>query len=272
MMPWLLVPALVSTPAVADWTTTRTVTFTAENLYGHIDGGAELFLETGFATLEVRNLVRGKVELTLETYRMKDPEAALATYLGKCGRETTLAAIAARHTATPQQITALKGRCMVVLNHPTGKEGDLPELARVLNGALRAIPEEKPLDLFAGLPQEGRMPGTEFLARGPLGLQNVFTFGDGDALSQGGTVWAVGADYRDGAGRITTKLQLTYADDGAARAALAALAKGLDSTLKLVRHRVDLLVFQDSEKRQGAVRQVGSRLAIELRMAEAPKA
>lgn len=270
MMPLLCLPALLAADPTA-WTATRTVTFDAENLYGHIDGGAELFLETGFTTLEVRTLTRGKVELTLETYRMKDPEAGLAIYLGRCGRETPLASIAVRHTASPQQITALKGRCMVVLNHPTGKEADLPELARVLNEALKALPEEKPIDLFSVLPKEGRVPGTELLARGPLGLQNVFTFGEGDALSQVGRIWAAGADYKDAQGRVTTTLILDYGGEAAARAALAFLGQHLDSTLKPLGQEADRLVFQDSEKRFGCARREGGRLRIDLRLAEAPK-
>lgn len=272
MMTLLLVlPALVSPETVQGWAVTRTVTFKEENLYGHIDGGAELFLETGFETLEVRTLKRDKVELTLETYRMKDAEAALATYLSKCGKETPLKAISDRHTATPQQVTALKGRCMVVLNHPTGKDSDLSELAKVLNEALKTIPDEKPADLFAVLPKEGRMPGTELLARGPLGLQNVFTFGDGDALSQGQRVWAVGADYKDAKGQVTTKLVLTYADAAASGAALATLGKNLDSTLKAIRQDAGNLLFQDSEKRFSLVRCEGARLCIDLRLAEMPK-
>ncbi len=272
MMPLLLIlPALVSPEAVQGWTVTRTVTFKEENLYGHIDGGAELFLETGFETLEVRTFSRDKVELTLETYRMKDAEAALATYLSKCGKETPLKAVSVRHTASPQQVTALKGRCMVVLNHPTGKDSDLPELAKVLNEAMKAIPDEKPADLFALLPKEGRVAGTELLARGPLGLQNVFTFGDGDALSQGQRVWAVGADYKDAKGRVTTKLVLTYPDATASMAALVALGKNLDSTLKAIRQDAGSLRFQDSENRYSLVRRDGARLCIDLRLADMPQ-
>ena len=52
--------------------------FKGANLYGHIDGGAEVFLELGFAHLEVQRYARGEEEeVSVEVYRMDDPAAAL---------------------------------------------------------------------------------------------------------------------------------------------------------------------------------------------------
>ena len=62
--------------------------YRGKNLYGYIDGGAELFLELGFQELVLQKYRAGRSELAVEAYRMDSPESALAVYLAKCGKET----------------------------------------------------------------------------------------------------------------------------------------------------------------------------------------
>src|SRR5512146_1704116 len=57
--------------------------FTQADLYGYIDGGAELFLEYGFEQLTVQKYRNGADEFTVEAYRMTDPAAATGIYLMK---------------------------------------------------------------------------------------------------------------------------------------------------------------------------------------------
>ena len=46
----------------------QTLRFTKNDLYGHINGGAELFLEFGFNELLVQRYEKGGEEITLEIY------------------------------------------------------------------------------------------------------------------------------------------------------------------------------------------------------------
>lgn len=62
--------------------------FSREDLYGYIDGGAELFLELGFDQLTLQKYRNGASEFAVEIYRMTDPAAATGIYLMKCGKET----------------------------------------------------------------------------------------------------------------------------------------------------------------------------------------
>ncbi len=247
------------------WTQVRAVVFGAKNLYGHINGGAELFLEFGFEQLSVRYLRSKGLELTLELYRMSSPEAALGIYLGKAGKEERVPGVPVRHSGNPYQITALKGRTLVVLNNPKGRPGDLPAMADLLQGTLAVLPEEQPGDLFALLPTQERVPGSEFLARGPYGLQQVFTFGEGDMLSNQGRHWAVGADYKDASGRTYTRLVVEYGEETKARAALAFLMANLDATLKVKEKTSEVLIFQDFQGLPGKVERKGSTLQIRIR-------
>jgi hypothetical protein len=266
----LLLPALLTQASLGDWKVARTVTFSAANLYGHIDGGAELFLEYGFETLAVQFLQAGPREMTLETYRMAGPEAALGIYLDRCGKETPQAGLPLRHTASPQQVLILKGRNVVMLNNPSGQAADLPGMVKLLNQALAALPDEKGRDLWALLPAEGRVQGTEFMVRGQYGLQNVVTLGEGDTLSLGGRHWAVGADYRDAQGATSTRLQATYSDTATAETAFATLLRGLDPTLKVLEKGKDRIVFQDFQNRYGVVTRVGAGIQMVFKLVGRP--
>ena len=62
--------------------------FIEKDLFNHIDGGAELFLEFGFAKLRVQPYSGEKAELVGELYEMTGPAAALGIYLMNAGRET----------------------------------------------------------------------------------------------------------------------------------------------------------------------------------------
>jgi len=59
---------------------TGTREYSYESLYGYIDGGAELYLEYGFDTLCITDIIYGGAELKAEIYRMKDEEAAFGIF------------------------------------------------------------------------------------------------------------------------------------------------------------------------------------------------
>ena len=88
-------------------------TFTGQDLFNQIDGGAELFLEFGFAKLRLQAYARDKAELTLNAYEMESAASALGVYLMKMGRETPFPEIAARNSGEEVQVTILKGRYFI---------------------------------------------------------------------------------------------------------------------------------------------------------------
>lgn len=92
-------------------------TFYKNDLYGHINGGAELYLEYGFDSLLVQDYVSNEAELSLEVYCMDSPEAALGIYLMKCGQETPSAEINTRNSTNKFQILAVKNNLYIQLNN-----------------------------------------------------------------------------------------------------------------------------------------------------------
>jgi len=234
--------------------------FDGANLYGHINGGAEIFLELGFDRLEVRRYTSGKDEVILEIYRMDDPAAALGIYLMKCGAETPAPSLAERHTFNRYQIQMLKGAAYVTVSNPeAGKEAEkaLVEFARHV---AERLPDEKPPDLFGVLPAEDRVPGSERVIRGPFTLQAVYTFGKGDVLLLQNGVTAAAADFEDGAGGTLTRIAAGYPDAAAAAAALRHAGESFDPSLEVLSGDDENIVFRDYSGRYGKLSVSGAGL------------
>lgn len=249
----------------------KSLLFSANNLYGHINGGAELLLEFGFDSLRVQHLRKGEREFTIEQYRMTSPEAALGIYLSSAGKETRLKGIEARHTGSAFQITALKGRTLLHLLNPKGGEEAMVEMVAWANTVLEGIPEEQPRDLFERLPPEGRVQGSEFLVRGPLGLQTVFTLGDGDLLGLEGRLFASGAEYRGARGGNFSRLVIDYLDETTAMESLRRVREGLDRSLKMRRVERNAFTFQGPQGQFGHVERKLNRLTLTFRLNQEPE-
>ncbi|MGV8041540.1 MAG: DUF6599 family protein [Thermoanaerobaculaceae bacterium] len=270
----LLAAALAVSPLsepAAGWAfATQTRVFRGAELYGHIDGGAELYLELGFEETTVRELGKDGAVLEVELYRMSDPIAALGAYLARCGKETPADGLPDRHTAGRHQVLLWRERHLLVVNNPTGApelSAAMVDVARELAGRL---PPASTLDPFAALPTPGRIPGSERVVRGPVGLGAFITLGDGDVLRLGGTVTAVvaryGADAPEGPG---TLLVADYPDEAAARAAFAYLGSHLDPTIEVTHRAADGLDFRDWAGKGGTTRVAGRQL--ELRFDVPPR-
>ncbi len=237
-------------------------TFTGQDLFNQIDGGAELFLEFGFVRLRLQAYSRGKAELTLNAYEMESAASALGVYLMKMGRETPFPEIAARNSSEDVQLTILKGRYFVQVDNLGEVPASKAETVALANAFLAGVVEESALTPLGLLPAEGKMPGSERLVRGPYGLQPYFTFGEGDILSLGGRIFGALAEYRMPEGAAFTRLVVPYPNPDAASAALAYLRANLDSYLKVTRDRPDGFDFVDFQARKGAVVRSGAVLDI----------
>jgi hypothetical protein len=252
-----------------DWKIKRTKVFKANDLYGHIDGGAELFLEVGFTQLTVNYYVKEKSELTLEIYEMESPESALAIYLFKCGKETPIKEVKARNTGDKFQIMAIKGNCYIAINNPKGSK-DLPkDMAKLLNKDLKEIPDRKPADLFSILPAK-YLPNTRLLIRGMYSLQTIYTFGEGDVLQLNGNLFGAAADYKDKDGKVYTRILVNYPAKEFAGKAFACLLNSLDSTKKIISKAPDNFIFMDHSKKYGIAKISNKLIDIRINLLKEP--
>jgi hypothetical protein len=243
--------------------------FTSEDLYGYIDGGAEAFLEIGFEQLTVQKFRDGANELTVDLYRMSDATAARGIYLARCGKETPEPGLRERHTASRHQILLQRGRYYLVLSNTAGGAANAPNLAKAAHAMVAKMPADTQVPVLGLLPQPGLVPGSARIIRGPVGLQALYTLGDGDILQLGGKVTAVAGDYKDASGSRTLIL-VDYPSPAAAAAAFKRLKGNLDTYLKPTISTAARLAFQDYEKKFGVVSVAGTRMEIRLHLAQAP--
>lgn len=237
-------------------------TFTGQDLFNQIDGGAEIFLELGFAKLRLQAYARGKAELTLNAYEMESAASALGIYLMKMGRETPFPEVAARNSGEEAQIAIVKGRYFIQIDNLGDVPASKAEAAALANAFLAGVAEESVPTPLDALPAEGKVAGSERLVRGPYGLQPYFTFGEGDILSLGGRIFGALAEYRMPGGAAYTRLIVPYPDPDTAAAALAHLRANLDPYVKVTADRPDGFDFVDFQARKGAIARSGAVLDI----------
>jgi hypothetical protein len=243
--------------------------FTSEDLYGHIDGGAEAFLELGFEQLTVQKYKDGANELSIEIYRMRDATAARGIYLARCGKETRDPALKERHTASRQQILLQRHRYYIVIYNTAGGAANAPTLVKAALAMAPKLPADTPVPVLDVLPAAGLVPGSARVIRGPVSLQALYTLGDGDILQLGGTITGVGGDYKDASG-ATTLIIVDYPTPAAVGAAFKHLTANLDTYLKPTASTDARLVFQDYEKKYGVVAVAGRRLRVRLHLTTPP--
>lgn len=266
--------ALLVPPAAADqaWDPVAPVElYRPDDLYGHINGGAELFLEFGFEFLSMLRYEAGGARYTVEMYQMADPQAALGVYLAKCGNETVDPTLGFRHTAGRYQLMMVRNRFFFVISNPAGDEAGaqrLKILARQWSDMLEPDPDRDPL---GALPAEGRVAGSERMARGPVALDPVVTLGEGDVLQLAGKHTALVARYRDESGVGHTRLQVTYPDGDAAHAALLHLIANLDSHLQGLAAEKDRLVYRSYDGTFGVATVDGPMLVIRFGLTAQPR-
>lgn len=201
-----VVTASTAAPATELTTTGSPRTFSGHDLYGHINGGAELFLEFGFEELQVQRYHAGEAECVREAYRMDSPAAALGIYLAKCGKETPTADLTARNTVNRYQLTVVQGPVFLQINNFSGDESLLPAMVSLARQGLADIPPTASLSTWDYLPDENRLDGSELLIRGPFALQPIFTLGEDDILQLHGEIFGVVADYYDDMGHDNARL------------------------------------------------------------------
>lgn len=234
--------------------------FIEQDLFNHIDGGAELYLEFGFARLRVQSYVNEESELAAELYEMTSPLGALGIYLMNAGRETPWEDVPARNSSEDAQVVALKGRFLLKISN-FGTNALRPAMAALARMALAAVSDEPFADPFAVLPASRRVAGSERLIAGPVGLQPFYTFGEGDILKLGDNPSAVLAEYESRDGSRFTRMIAAYSSPEAAAAVLADLRANHDPYMALIPgDDPDGFVFSDYQKKYGRIQRREARL------------
>lgn len=251
-------------------TTEKSRHFDQHNLFDHIDGGAELFLEFGFTDLIVQNYRNASSEIGLEVYQMESSESALGIYRIKCGRETPIEGIKDRNTGNRMQIMAIKCNYYIVVNNFNGSDKMMPIMVTALNQTLESVAVCRPVMLFDYLPQDHLIPGSEFLIRGPYSLMPIYTFGDQDVLLLGGKVFGVGGDYKIDDSDIFTQIIIIYPDRKYAVDAFTNLVENLDVYLKLVEKSEFGFIFIDYKSKYGQIRLEENLMRITINMTHEP--
>ncbi len=174
---------------VGEWTRADHEEFVGGALYEHIDGGAELFHEYGFAALQVGYYRRGEEEILVEVYRMASPAAAHALF--RYGRDPAAEALPAPYVGSRYELylECLHGDELVKLAGPGPGAGEA-RLA-LLRGLIPAPVEPGALAGVGVLP-EACAAGSEVPLPGPLALRNFAAAADGFPVGGEGALGAAG--------------------------------------------------------------------------------
>jgi hypothetical protein len=243
--------------------------FKKADLFNHINGAAELFLEFGFEDLAVQRYMRDKEEISLELYRMENPTAALGIYLFKCGKEMPGPGIPARNSSDPYQIAIVKGSYFLHVNNPSGSRDLLPVMNALTLSVLKEIPPGEPVSLLGLLPARDLLPGSRLIIRGPYALQKLYFFGEGDILELKGRTFAIAGDYKHAAADPYTLILIPFADKTAAESAYRNLIADLDPYLNILNSKEKEFIFKDFQNKYGNVKIEGAMLRIKVNLSAA---
>ncbi|HZM12792.1 MAG TPA: DUF6599 family protein [Bacteroidales bacterium] len=152
---------------------TKTRTFTAESLYGYMNGGAELYLEYGFDTLVVTEVTSGKNDIKIEFYCMSDAEAAFGIFSVSRFRCNGGPKLTVHQCRSAYQLQFCKGSYYVSIINDTGTDAEQKTANEIAGLLIRNIAEPPfdPVRFFEGGLDDETMKSA-VLIRGPLGIYN----------------------------------------------------------------------------------------------------
>ncbi len=241
--------------------------FIGQDLFNHIDGAAELWLEMGFRAATVQRYRTADEALELEVYEMDCATGARGMFLRLRGAGATVAGVAGRHCGNRHQLLLQKGRYCIQVNNASGFSACQPAMIELANRVWNALPADEAVDLVEMIPREDLRPGSEVIFRGPYSLQSVYYFGEGDVLKLEGRVFGVAADYDTKEGGVLTHLSVPFESSAAARAAYEHALSNVDATLVPVRVRDNWTAFRDSTGRSVLIGVHGRMLSITINVA-----
>ncbi len=158
----------------AQLTITSNTVYDGNALWGYMNGGADLYLEYGFAGLRVQEVEFASEKIKLEIFTMESPKAAfgiMSIRRFKCAESELFVT---GDCLTDYQYQAAKSNFYISIINYNGSEkaGEITRiLARKLLGKISG--ESYPLPSFQNIDPQFVTPNTIKLATGPLGIQNI---------------------------------------------------------------------------------------------------
>jgi hypothetical protein len=171
--------------------------FRGDELYVYIDGGADIYLEYGFAQALVQDYQdRSGQRATLEIFEMASAESAFGIFTFKTGPGGKEIDLGDECRLADYYLNLRKGSLVITitgLDPETATEEGLLFLARAVGAKIKIGAARPPL---AGrLPEEGLRPQSLRFFKGPLGLSNSDRLAAGSVF---GFERGVKADYDPG--------------------------------------------------------------------------
>lgn len=249
----------------------KTEWYASQNLYGYINGGAELFLEFGFTGLKIHHYKNGSESIDLELYRMVDTTAALGVYLIKAGTENYESEIPVKNTSNPYQILLVINEYFIQINNFTGEKRSFPAMINLAKQLAHQAKQNKAEDLFLFLPEEDLITDSQRIFRGLYGLQTIYTFGNDDILFLNGRIFGVAGNYRTPDSHLYTQLIIPYPDYKQAEGAFSNLIMHLDPYLNIIHQTENTLIFKDYKEQYGWVKLKKNQLSILVHLPSAPE-
>ncbi|MBE0643537.1 MAG: hypothetical protein IH600_05620 [Bacteroidetes bacterium] len=156
------------------WEISAPERYSAKELYGYINGGAEIYLEYGFRQVTGQRCAQKKHELQVDIYEMVNPEAAFGMFSvlrGRCG-----AALPGTqwHCVTPEQILFAKGAYLVSIvpyDRAAETRTAAMQAAKALVSRIRGAEFRTP-PAFRSAPLSTSQKNLRYI-HGPLALQSV---------------------------------------------------------------------------------------------------
>ncbi len=172
--------------------------YAGDDLFTYINGGAEIYHEFGFEEVVVQDFRTDEGgTISLEIYRMTDPESAFGIYTFKRSPDGQILDFpGAEAQLEDYYLNLWKGPYIVTLTGFDEEASTIQGLRDLASALAPRIPETGlPPDLVRLLPEEGRTIGSLKYFKGPLALYNSHSFAQEDIFSlQRG----VRCDYADG--------------------------------------------------------------------------
>lgn len=236
--------------------------FQGSNLYGHINGGSELFLEFGFEELTVQRYRCGSDEVVIELYRMTDQGAAWGIYLMKCGKETPNPTISSRHTINVYQMLGVQDRYYFQINNLEASERGQSAMLALGRELATQLPRTKDWVVPPGIDSSKLEKDSLRLIRGPFALEPIYTLGEGDVLQLKGKNTALAGHYRDQGSPIIW-IVASYADETEASTSFKYLRNHLDSSMAIQMEKASEFYFKDFENKFGRCELKKNQIEIE---------
>ncbi len=241
--------------------------YPGQALSGHINGGAEVFHEFGFETLNVRNYTFPGIDkpFNVELYKMSDRYAAEGLFLIKngfsfCSSKTLC-------DRSERQIKFVYGKYYIKLNADSKTE-EFDALTEKIAVELQSAPGWA-ID-FSILPDKFIIFKSRRLLRGPIALQKIYPLGDGDLLWIVGKLDAFTADYKAKDGSIYNYIIAKCGDTNTCEKLFKSTVSGLDSYLDIIQKENNFILLKDWNNEYITITVGDDSIEIKTRLKEKP--